>query len=145
MRRIMEDEHMRSTNYSFGTTVSHPYAETVTRVKDALKQEGFGVLTEIDMQATLKEKLGEDFEPYLILGACNPQLANRALQAEHEIGVLLPCNVVIHAHGDGQTRVSIMDPVAALGIVGSDAIQPIAKEARERLDRALASLSGEGH
>ena len=103
---------------------------------------GFGVLTEIDVRATLKEKLDTDFEHYIILGACNPQLAYRARQAEHEIGLLLPCNVIVHAHGDGQTAISVMDPEAALGVVGNDAIGPIASEARERLERALASLRG---
>lgn len=130
------------TAYGFGTTVSLPYDAAIEQVRAALKQEGFGVLTEIDIRATLKEKLDADFEPYIILGACNPQLAYRALQAEHEIGLLLPCNVIVHAHGEGQTAISVMDPEAALGVVGNDAISPIAAEARERLERALASLPG---
>jgi uncharacterized protein (DUF302 family) len=130
------------TAYGFGTTVALPYEAAIEKTKAALKEEGFGVLTEIDIKTTLKEKIDVDFEPYVILGACNPQLAHRALQAEHEIGLLLPCNVIVHAHGEGQTSVAVMDPQAALGIVGNDAIGPIATEARERLERAIASLAG---
>lgn len=130
------------TVYGFGTTVSLPYETAIEQTRAALKQEGFGILTEIDVRATLREKLDADFEPYIILGACNPQLAYQALQAEHEIGLLLPCNVIVHAHGDGQTAISVMDPEAALGVVGNDEIGPIAAEARERLERALASLRG---
>jgi uncharacterized protein (DUF302 family) len=132
---------MTRTAYGFGTTVPLPYEAAIEKTKVALKQEGFGVLTEIDVKATLKEKIGADFERYIILGACNPQLAHRALQAEHEIGLLLPCNVIVHAHGDNETAVSVMDPQAALGIVGNDAIGPIANEARERLERAIAALA----
>ena len=135
----------QSTPYGFGITVALPYEVAVERTRAALKHEGFGVLTEIDVKATFKEKLDADFEPYIILGACNPQLAYRALQVEHGIGMLLPCNVIVHAHGEGQTAVSVMDPQAALGVVGNDAITPIAREARERLERALAALNrGEG-
>ena len=132
----------QTTPYGFGITVALPYEQAVERATAALKQEGFGILTEIDVKATLKEKIGAEFEPYVILGACNPQLAHQALQAEHEIGLLLPCNVIVHAHSEGQTRVSVMDPLAALGIAGNDAIGPIASEARERLERALTSLAG---
>jgi uncharacterized protein (DUF302 family) len=130
-----------AVSYGFGTTLDLAYAEAIDRVKAALKDEGFGVLTEIDVAATLKQKLGVEFEPYIILGACNPALAYRALQAEHEIGLLLPCNVIVHAEGEGKTRVSVMDPDAALGVVANDAIKPVAAEARERLQRALASLT----
>lgn len=129
------------TAYGFGTTVRLPYAAAIEKTKAALKQEGFGVLTEIDVKATLKEKIGAEFEPYVILGACNPQLAHRALQVEHEIGLLLPCNVVVHAHSKGESVVSVMDPQAALGVVGNDAIGPIAGEARERLERVIAALA----
>ena len=132
-----------STPYGFGITVDLPYEMAIEHTRAALKQEGFGVLTEIDVKATFKEKLDADVEPYSILGACNPQLAYRALQAEHEIGLLLPCNVIVHAHGEGQTAITVMDPEAALGVVGNDAITPIASEARERLERALASLRGQ--
>lgn len=132
----------QTTPYGFGITVPLPYEVAVERTRAALKQEGFGVLTEIDIKTTLKEKIDADVEPYIILGACNPQLAYRALQAEHEIGLLLPCNVIVHAHGEGQTGISVIDPEAALGVVGNDAIGPIASEARARLERVLASVSG---
>lgn len=131
-----------STPYGFGISVDLSFEVAIERTQAALKQEGFGVLTEIDVTATLKEKIDVDFEPYTILGTCNPQLAYRALQAEHEIGLLLPCNVIVHAHGDGQTAISVMDPQTALGVVGNDAVGPIASEARSRLERVLAALSG---
>lgn len=127
------------TAWGFGTTLSTPFAAAVERVKAALKAEGFGVLTEIDVKRTLKEKLDVDVEDYVILGACNPTLAYRALTAEPEIGLLLPCNVIVYTAG-GETRVSVMDPDAALGIVANDAIRPVAAEARERLLRVVEAL-----
>jgi uncharacterized protein (DUF302 family) len=130
--------------YGFGITVNAPFDEAVARVTEALKAEGFGVLTTIDVQATLKAKLNTDFERYAILGACNPQLAHRALELEHEVGLLLPCNVVVHeAHGTGGTRsrVEIADPVAMLRIVRNPAIEELAQEARTRLDRVIEALS----
>lgn len=130
--------------YGFGVTTRLSYAEAIERTKAALKEEGFGVLTEIDVAATLKQKIDVDFEPYIILGACNPRLAHQALLAEHEIGLLLPCNVIVHSHGPHETRVSVMDPAAALGIVGNDAIAEVAAEARERLERALAVVAQAG-
>lgn len=129
-----------ATTYGFGTTLEMPYAEAIGRTKEALKAEGFGVLTEIDIRKTLKEKIDAEVDDYVILGACNPQLAYRALQAEPEIGLLLPCNVIVYAEGEGRSRVAVMDPAAALGIVENPAVQPIAAEARERLERAVASL-----
>lgn len=127
--------------YGFGTTLDLPFDETVARTKAALKDEGFGVLSEIDVQATLKQKLDVDFERYVILGACNPQLAHRALQAEHNLGLLLPCNVLVHEH-DGATAVAIVDPAAMLGMVANPALQAVADEAKERLERVVASLAG---
>ncbi len=129
-----------ATTYGFGTTLNMPYAEAIERTKEALKAEGFGVLTEIDIRKTLREKIDVEFGDYVIIGACNPQLAYRALQAEPEIGLLLPCNVIVYAEGERSARVTVMDPAAALGIVDNPAIQPIAAEARERLERAVASL-----
>jgi uncharacterized protein (DUF302 family) len=131
-----------TTPYTFGTTVPMSVAEARPIVEAALKAEGFGVLTEIDVAATMKAKLGIDGPPYLILGACNPPLAHRALDAEPSAGALLPCNVVIRDHG-GQTIVEAMDPAAVLGVVQSTAIEPIAREARERLLRVVASLASE--
>jgi uncharacterized protein (DUF302 family) len=131
--------------YGFGTTIAAPFDEVMARVTEALQAEGFGVLTTIDVQATLHAKLNIDFERYAILGACNPQLAYRALEIEHEIGLLLPCNVVVHdAHEAGaapRTRVEIADPVAMLGIARSAALREVAHEAQARLQRVIASLS----
>jgi len=131
-----------TTNYGFSTTFALPFAEVMARTKAALKEQGFGVLSEIDVQATLKEKIDVDFEQYVILGACNPQLAYQGLQAEHELGLLLPCNVIVHQH-DGGTMVSIVDPAAMLGVVVNPALRAIADEAKARLERVLATLGSE--
>ena len=127
--------------YGFGTALPVPYEEAIQRVKTALKAEGFGVLTEIDVRQTLREKLGAEMEPYLILGACNPVLAHRALEQDPEIGLLLPCNVVVRAVADG-CRVEIADPEAMLGIVGNERLDAIAEEAKQRLRRVVAALEG---
>ncbi len=127
------------TAYGFGITLSVPYEQALVRVKEALKAEGFGVLTEIDVRQTLLEKLGEEMEAYMILGACNPQLAHRALMLEPEIGLLLPCNVVVRAEG-ANSRVDIADPQAMLGIVGNEHLDVLASEAKQRLQRALKAL-----
>ena len=127
------------TRYTFGTVVDRPISETRQLVADALRAEGFGVLTEIDVQATLREKLDIERDPYLILGACNPQLAHRALEADPSVGALLPCNVVLRPDGAG-TRVEFMDPEAALGLVGSGPVASVAAEARERLLRVAGAL-----
>ncbi|GAC1469890.1 MAG: DUF302 domain-containing protein [Ktedonobacteraceae bacterium] len=129
---------MKNT-YSFGTTLNMPQEEAIKRVKEALKIEGFGVLTEIDIRKTLQEKLGTEMEAYVILGACNPQLAHRALELEPEIGLLLPCNVVVRTEGNG-SRVEIADPKSMLGIVGNEQLDAIAQEAAQRLQHALAAL-----
>src|ERR1041385_3933883 len=106
--------------YGFGTVVNLPYERTLERTRDALKQQGFGVLTEIDVKATMKTKLDADFRPYVILGACNPPLAHRALSADLGIGLLLPCNVVVYDNLDGTSTVEVMDPEAALSLVGDN-------------------------
>jgi uncharacterized protein (DUF302 family) len=128
------------TAYTLSGTTSLPFDDAVGRVIETLKEEGFGVLTEIDVQATLKEKLGEDIPPYLILGACNPPYAHRALQLEPELGTLLPCNVAVYTQPDGTTRVSSIDPLAMLGIVGRTELEPIADEIQEKIERALQKL-----
>ncbi len=125
--------------YAFGKTVATPYEETLERAAAALAAEGFGVLTEIDVAATLKKKLGKDMEPYKILGACNPQFAHRAIEMEPQIGTLLPCNVVVRVAG-GRTIVEIMDPAAVLKLVDQPGIGAVASEVRERLLRVLAAL-----
>ena len=128
------------TNYGFGARVRMPYEQAVSRVKELLQAEGFGVLTEIDVKETMKQKLDEEFRKYVILGACNPTLAHRAFGVELEIGLLLPCNVIVY-EDDGGAVVSIMDPIAALGVVGNEKLRPIAAEARERLERVIWKLS----
>ena len=127
--------------YGFGTTLNAPYDETEIRVREALAAQGFGVLTEIDVRATLKTKLDVEFRPYVILGACNPPLAHRALTAEPEIGLLLPCNVVVHAGDDDHTTVvSVMDPQAALSLAGNGSIASVASDVKMRMQRVLDSL-----
>jgi uncharacterized protein (DUF302 family) len=131
-----------NNGYGFGTTLAVPFDEAVERTTAALKAEGFGVLTTIDVRQTLKEKLDIEFEPYAILGACNPQLAHRALQAEHELGLLLPCNVIVHEHA-GMLVVSIVDPAQMLGVVGNNPeLRAVAAAAGERLRRVVAALGG---
>jgi uncharacterized protein (DUF302 family) len=128
-----------TTPYTFGTVLSTPMNQTRERVEAALAEQGFGILTEIDVQATLREKLGIEREPYLILGACNPQLAHRALEADPSVGALLPCNVVLRAEDD-RTRVEIMDPSAAMAIAGAAGLAAVADEARDRLRQVVSAL-----
>jgi uncharacterized protein (DUF302 family) len=130
-----------TTPYGISTIVPLPFARAVERTKEALATEGFGVLSEIDVTATMKKKLGVDFRPYVILGACNPPLAHQALVAERDIGLLLPCNVVVYAADDpGQSVVAVLDPVKAMQLSGNDAIQPIAVAVKSRLMQMLAAL-----
>ena len=132
----------QTTRYGIGTTVPLDYEHAVARTKEALAAEGFGILSEIDVAATLKKKLDVDFRPYVILGACNPPLAHRALTAERDIGLLLPCNVVVYADDvPGQSVVAAMDPVEGLRLTGNDAIGPVADEVRQRLVRALEAIA----
>lgn len=136
---------MQQTAYGLRVTTSLPFDHALSRTTEALKAEGFGVLTTIDMQEKLKEKLNRDIRKYVILGACNPPLADRALQAELEVGLLLPCNVIVYEETPQSTVVSAMAPLAALGIVGDNpALVEVAKEADARLRRALASLEETG-
>ena len=136
-------------SYGFGGAVALPYEQAIERARTALKAQGFGVLTEIDVRKTLREKLGAEFRPYAILGACNPPLAQRALEADLGIGLLLPCNVVVYDNGDGTSTIEVLDPEAALGIVGNQpAIAAVAREAKARLRQAVDSArtgnEGEG-
>jgi uncharacterized protein (DUF302 family) len=129
-------------SYGFGTTVDLPYDAAIERTRAALKEQGFGVLTEIDVKKTLKAKLDVEFRPYVILGACNPPLAHRALTADLGIGLLLPCNVVVYDNGNGTSNVEAMDPQAALGLLGDNpVIAEVAREARARLQQAVQSLN----
>jgi uncharacterized protein (DUF302 family) len=129
----------------YGITVrTHiPFAEAVARVRQALKDQGFGVLTEIDVQATLRDKLGEDIEDYLILGACNPPLAHRALNADRKIGLLLPCNVVVRTAG-AQTIIEALNPEIMAEVAGQSSLRPVADEATSRIRAALDSLQDAG-
>jgi Uncharacterized conserved protein len=123
---------MPATSYTLSAATELGFTDAAERVRDELKAEGFGILCEIDVQATLKEKLGVDGEPYLILGACNPPLAHQALEAEPDLGTLLPCNVVVYRRG-GKTHISAIDAERMLSIVGNDELAPVAAEVRRRL------------
>ena len=132
----------QTTRYGISTTVPLPYERAVDRTREELAREGFGVLTEIDVRATLQKKLGVDFRPYVILGACNPPLAHQALSAERDIGLLLPCNVIVYANDDtGTSTVAVLDPVEALALSGNREIAPLAGEVRSRLERVLLALA----
>jgi uncharacterized protein (DUF302 family) len=132
---------MNKTQYSIGIELQLDFDSAVERTVERLKDQGFGVLTEIDVKETLKQKLGVDFKNYRILGACNPPLAHKALSAEDEIGLLLPCNIVVYETSEGKVRVSAIDPVAAMSVVGSDAIRPVAEEVRRKLSTVISALA----
>ncbi len=129
-------------DYQRSISVDLPYTEAVARTREALAEQGFGILSEIDVQATLKEKRGLDMEPYVILGACNPELAHRALEIDRGIGVLLPCNVVVSAAEDGGATVRIQDPELMAAVTELPALQPVADEASALLNGVLAALAG---
>jgi uncharacterized protein (DUF302 family) len=131
-----------ATDYRMTRTLDLPYERAVELTREALAAEGFGVLSEIDVSATLKKKLGAEFRPYVILGACNPALAHQALSAERDIGVLLPCNVVVYAADEpGRSVVAAVDPEVSLARVGNEALRPLAADVRTRLARVLDSLT----
>jgi len=126
--------------YHFSKTLDLPFDQAVARVIDALKKEGFGVLTDIDVSATMKAKLGEDFRPYRILGACNPQLAYRALTLEDKIGTMLPCNVIVQQHDRGGVEVSAVDPIASMQAIDNPGLAEVADEVQARLNKVIAGL-----
>lgn len=129
------------TRFGFGTVVTASFSDAIERVTAALKTEGFGVLTDIDVAATMKVKLDKDMPPYRILGACNPPLAHQAISAEPEIGLLLPCNVVVRAIDDATTRISFMDPEAVLQLVDQPGIEVLAADVKARLHRVMVAVS----
>ena len=124
----------------FSTVLDHDVNQAVALVTEALKSEGFGVLTTIDVQTTLKSKLGVDFPEYRILGACNPKLAHEALQIEDKVGTMLPCNVVVHSLGDGRTEVAAIDPVASMQAIPNEQLMKAAEQVREKLQKVIQSL-----
>jgi len=132
-------EH-RTAPYALARIIDLSYDEADRRVRDALQAEGFGVLTEIDVSATLKQKLDVDFPRYEILGACNPPLAHQALTAEPDIGLLLPCNVVVRALPDGKTVVEALDPVVQLGAADNPELRPLAEDVRARMQRVIENV-----
>jgi uncharacterized protein (DUF302 family) len=127
--------------YYFSTTLNLPLDQAVARTTDVLKKHGFGVLTEIDVQATLKNKLGVEFRPYRILGACNPQMAHRALQAEDKIGTMLPCNVVVQQREDGTVEVAAVDPIASMQAIDNPGLAETAKRVRQMLKAVVDELA----
>lgn len=131
---------LEQTAYGLSTPTSLGFDAAVERITAELKTEGFGVLTTIDVKATLKEKIGVERDRYLILGACNPQLANEAINTEQEIGLLLPCNVIVYETAGGVTHVAAMDPAAAMAVTGNPGLDQLASDARGRLTRALERL-----
>ena len=127
-------------SYYFAKTVKLSYDQALAKVTEELKKEGFGVLTEIDVKATLKKKLDAEFRPYKILGACNPPFAHQALLAEDKIGLLLPCNVIVQVRPDGQTEVAAIDPVASMAAVQNDKLAGVAAQVQAKLKKVIESL-----
>ena len=127
-------------SYYINRRLRLPFEDAVARIKAGLGEQGFGIPTDIDVQAVMKAKLGESFRPYRILGACNPSLANWALTAEDKIGTMLPCNIIVQEHMPGDVEVAAIDPVSSMATVGNPDLEPLAQTVRERLSRALAGL-----
>ena len=127
--------------YAFTTVLNTSYEDAISKITDALKEEGFGILTEIDVKATLKKKLNVDFRKYIILGACNPPYAHRTLQADLDVGLLLPCNVVVYETDDKKAYVSALNPVSALEVIKSEELRKIANEVSDKLKRVVDKVS----
>jgi uncharacterized protein (DUF302 family) len=126
--------------YAFSTVLDTSYEDAISRVTDALKEEGFGVLTEIDVKATLKKKLDKEFRKYIILGACNPPFAHRSLEADLDVGLLLPCNVIVYETDDKKAYIAAINPVSALEIIQSQELRNIAEEVSEKLERVVEMI-----
>ncbi|OIO22163.1 MAG: hypothetical protein AUJ54_03860 [Ignavibacteria bacterium CG1_02_37_35] len=131
---------MEQTNYGFSKVVNLGYEEAIVKVTDALKAEGFGILTEIDVKETLKKKLDVDFKPYKILGACNPPFAYKALQSEEQIGLMLPCNVIVYVNDENETVVAAIDPIASMQAVNNDKLGEVAETIQGKLKKVIESL-----
>lgn len=131
---------MEQTNYAFSKTVNLGYDEAIEKVTDELKKEGFGVLTEIDVKATLKKKLDVDFKPYKILGACNPPFAYKALQSEEQIGLMLPCNVIVYVNNNDETVVAAINPIASMQAVKNDTLGEVAETIQGKLKKVINNL-----
>jgi uncharacterized protein (DUF302 family) len=131
---------MKQTNYGFSKIVDLGYDEAIEKVTEELQKEGFGVLTEIDVKTTLKKKLDVDFKPYKILGACNPPNAHKALQVEEQIGLMLPCNVIVYLNDEGKTVVAAVDPIASMKAVDNPSLGEIAKSIQGKLKSVIVSL-----
>lgn len=131
---------LRTMSYYISTTYNGTFDEAIQKVTEELKEEGFGVLTEIDVKETLKKKLDVDFKKYRILGACNPNFAHKALSVEDKIGAMLPCNVIVEEHEDGKVEVSAVDPVSSMQSVENDELKPIAAEVRDRLEKIISRV-----
>lgn len=127
-------------SYHFSKTVNYTYEKAIERATEELKKEGFGVLTEIDVQDTLKKKINADFHPYKILGACNPHFAYKALTAENKIGTMLPCNVIVQQHPDGKVEVSAVDPVASMSAIKNENLGSVAAEVRAKLKKVIDNI-----
>lgn len=128
-------------SYYIAKTIPLEFEAAIARTEEALKEEGFGVISRIDIQDALKTKIGADFRPYTILGACNPKLAHEALQLEDKVGTMLPCNVVVQQKASGETEVAAVDPVASMAAIDNPALQQAAQNVREKLERAISSLA----
>ena len=133
---------MQETKYALRVELNEPYEKAIEDVTGALKEQGFGVLTTIDIKEALRQKLDKDFRRYVILGACNPVLAHQALEVDLEVGVLLPCNVIVYETSENSSVVAAMAPLPTMGMVGAEKLNPIAKEADQRLRKALGQLEG---
>ena len=131
---------MKQTKYAFTTTVDLPYEKAIDKVTEELKKEGFGILTEIDVRETLKKKLDVDFKPYKILGACNPPNAYKSLQAEEQIGLMLPCNVIVYVNDNGETIVAAVDPIASMQTVDNPDLGEVAQTIQNKLKSVIDSL-----
>ncbi len=131
---------MKNTKYGFGKSVSYGFEEAIEKVTEELKKEGFGVLADLDFKAILKKKLDVDFKPYRVLAACNPPNAYKALQAEEELGLLLPCNVIIYVNDNNETTVAAIDPIASMGFVDNDIVKEVAETIQGKLKNVISNL-----